>query len=113
DDAIEVAFLPQPREPFSDRRAAHSVLGGKTDLGQRRARAVTPLDDAGLEIAIRALDVRGVDGAAAGSGLHKCLLRLSCRAVYRSDPTGCNPSTHFVRSGRAPLLCYPENAFPS
>ena len=39
------------------------------DFGQRSARAVSSVDDAGLEIAIGALDVRRVDGAAAGAGL--------------------------------------------
>src|SRR3954451_23387311 len=57
DDTIEIAFLPQPREAFADRRAAHPVLGREADLGQRRAGAIAALDDAGLEVAVGALDV--------------------------------------------------------
>ena len=60
DDAVEIALLPEAREPFADRRAAHAVLDCEPDFGKRRAGPISSFDDAGFEVAVRALDMRRV-----------------------------------------------------
>src|SRR5262245_21184680 len=84
DDAIEVAFLPEPRESFADRRAAHAVLAREADFRQRGAGAVASLDEAGLEISVRAFDVGRMLRAPRGSGLGHP------GGVYRADPAPRN-----------------------
>ena len=58
-DAVEVLFLPEPRQAFAHRRAAHPMLARQHDFRQRRARAIPAVDDAGFDLAIGALDLGG------------------------------------------------------
>ena len=108
DDAIEVALLPEAREPLADGRPAHAVLAREADLGQRRARAVSALDDAGLEIAVRALDVRRIGGAAAG----RRAFTVPPDASAGEYTDRIQPAATLVRAGRS-LPCYPDSASPS
>ena len=95
DDAIEVAFLPEPRQPLTNGGAAHAVLVGQADLGQGRAGTVTALDDRRFQVAIRTFDVRRILRATpGGAGSHG-----GSRAVYP-----------WIRPGQG-VLCYPDPAF--
>ena len=88
DDALEIAFLPQPCEPFADRRAAHAVLGSEAHLRKRLAGPVSSLDDAGLEICGTRARRAGRLGARTRTGFHDALSsRAARRGVYRWDPT--------------------------
>ena len=74
-DAIEVVLLPQPREAFAHRRAAHVVSLREHDFRQRSARAISAVDDAGLDLAIGALDLGSVGGTIRWCGVHVYDLR--------------------------------------
>jgi hypothetical protein len=90
DDAVQIPFLPEPGETLADGRSAHPMFGGQTHFRKWRARPISSFDNAGLQAAIRALDMGGIDLGTRGTrtGFHDdhSLRGLRGARVYRSDP---------------------------
>jgi hypothetical protein len=59
-DPIQIPLLPEPRETFAHGCPAHAVLAGEHDFRQRRSGRIPPFHDAGLDVLIRPLDLRGL-----------------------------------------------------